>query len=84
MYETLDAIIQEELQLVDYQLSSVGRGKDALAESYVQMIVNGEPVNGRGTAQDVIEASANAFLNAVNRYVIQAQSKQNQKTGTTK
>lgn len=84
LYETLDALIKEDLQLVDYQLSSVGRGKDALAESYVQMIINGEPINGRGTAQDVIEASANAFLNAVNRYVIQVQSKQNQKTGTTK
>lgn len=76
LYETLDALIKEDLQLVDYQLNSVGRGKDALAESHVQLIVNGEPVNGRGTAQDVIEASANAFLNAVNRYVIQVQTKQ--------
>ena len=28
-------------------------------------------MSGRGSAQDVLEASANAFLNAVNRYVIQ-------------
>lgn len=78
LYETLDALIKEDLQLVDYQLNSVGRGKDALAEAHVQLVVNGEPVNGRGTAQDVIEASANAFLNAVNRYVIQEQTKQRQ------
>lgn len=71
LYETLDSIITEELELVDYQISSVGRGKDALAEAHVQLIVNGEQMNGRGTAQDVIEASANAFLNAVNRYIIQ-------------
>ncbi|MBP2257197.1 2-isopropylmalate synthase [Virgibacillus alimentarius] len=75
LYETLDTLIKEEIQLVDYQLNSVGRGKDALAESHVQLIVNSEPVNGRGTAQDVVEASANAFLNAVNRYVIQEQTK---------
>jgi 2-isopropylmalate synthase len=76
LYETMESLIKEDLKLVDYQLSSVGRGKDALAESHVQLIVNGEPVNGRGTAQDVVEASANAYLNAVNRYVIQQQSKQ--------
>lgn len=78
LYETLDALIKEDLKLVDYQLNSVGRGKDALAESHVQLIINGEPMNGRGTAQDVVEASANAFLNAVNRYVIQEQTKQKQ------
>lgn len=71
LYKTLDSLIEEDLQLVDYQLNSVGRGKDALAESHVQLIINEEPMNGRGTAQDVIEASANAFLNAVNRYLVQ-------------
>lgn len=76
LYETLDSLIEEELQLVDYQLNSVGRGKDALAESHVQLVINGEPMNGRGAAQDVIEASANAFLNAVNRYIVQQQASQ--------
>lgn len=71
LYATLDKLIAEELELVDYQITSVGRGKDALAQSHVQLLVNGEQMNGRGSAQDVIEASANAFMNAVNRYIIQ-------------
>ncbi len=79
LYETLDALIDEKLELVDYQLNSVGRGKDALAESRVQLLVNGEQMNGRGSAQDVIEASAHAFLNAVNRYLISQQYKENSK-----
>lgn len=79
VYATLDAIIEEDLELVDYQLNSVGRGKDALAEARVQLIVNGEAVNGRGSAQDVIEASANAFLNAVNRCVIKENTKEKTK-----
>ncbi len=78
LYETLDSLIAEELELVDYQLNSVGRGKDALAEARVQLIVNGEHVNGRGATQDVLEASAHAFINAVNRYVVNIQSKNNQ------
>lgn len=71
LYATLDELISEELELIDYQLNSVGRGKDALAQANVQLIVNGQQMSGRGSAQDVLEASANAFLNAVNRYVIQ-------------
>lgn len=71
VYATLDKLIAEDLELVDYQITSVGRGKDALAQSHVQLLVNDVQMNGRGSAQDVIEASANAFMNAVNRYVIQ-------------
>lgn len=74
VYAALESIVSEEVSLQDYQLQSVGGGKDALAEAYVQLTVNGETVNGRGSAQDVIEASAIAYLNAVNRYVVQKQS----------
>ncbi|WP_246001135.1 2-isopropylmalate synthase [Oceanobacillus piezotolerans] len=74
LYNTLSTLIEEELKLLDYQLNSVGGGKDALAESHVQLSVNGEAMNGRGSAQDVLEASANAYLNAVNRYIITKQS----------
>src|SRR5699024_8987964 len=70
LYKTLDSLIKEELQLTDYQLNSLGRGKDAPAESHVQLIVNAETMNGRGPAQDALQASVNAFLNAVNRYIV--------------
>lgn len=76
LYKTIDSLVNEELKLVDYSLNSVGRGKDALAESFVQLIVNDEQVSGRGSAQDVLAASANAFLNAVNRYIVQQTTKQ--------
>ena len=64
---TLEALIKEEIHLTDFRLSSVGQGRDALAEVHVKMTVNGSTVSGRGSAQDVLEASAKAFLNAVNR-----------------
>ncbi|MFF2449540.1 2-isopropylmalate synthase [Neobacillus sp. NPDC058068] len=67
LYNTLEALIKEEIHLTDFNLSSVGRGRDALAEVHVKMTVNGTDVSGRGSAQDVLEASAKAFLNAVNR-----------------
>jgi 2-isopropylmalate synthase len=67
LYNTIDSLIEEEVHLSDFNLSSVGKGTDALAEVNVQMVVNGIPVAGRGSAQDVLEASAKAFINAVNR-----------------
>lgn len=67
LYNTLEALIKEEIHLTDFNISSVGRGRDALAEVHVKMTVNGTNVSGRGSAQDVLEAAAKAFLNAVNR-----------------
>jgi len=64
---TLEALMKEEIHLTDFRLSSVGQGRDALAEVHVKMTINGSPVSGRGSAQDVLEASAKSFLNAVNR-----------------
>lgn len=70
LYEALDRLVEENIQLEDYQLRSVGRGMDALAEAQVQLVINNERMNGRGTAQDIVEASASAYLNAVNRHLV--------------
>ncbi|MFL6557265.1 MAG: alpha-isopropylmalate synthase regulatory domain-containing protein, partial [Bacillus sp. (in: firmicutes)] len=67
LMNTLESLIKEEIHLTDFRLSSIGQGRDALAEVHVKMTVNGSPVTGRGSAQDVLEASAKSFLNAVNR-----------------
>ncbi|HJV31201.1 MAG TPA: 2-isopropylmalate synthase [Bacillales bacterium] len=67
LYNTLEALIKEDIHLTNFNLSSIGQGRDALAEAHVKMTVNGAAVSGRGSAQDVLEASAKAFLNAVNR-----------------
>jgi 2-isopropylmalate synthase len=67
LYNTLEALIKEEIHLTKFHLSSVGQGRDALAEVHVKMTVNNVAVSGRGSAQDVLEAAAKAFLNAVNR-----------------
>jgi 2-isopropylmalate synthase len=67
LYNTLEALIKEEIHLTKFHLNSVGQGRDALAEVHVKMSVNNVVVSGRGSAQDVLEAAAKAFLNAVNR-----------------
>jgi 2-isopropylmalate synthase len=56
-----------EGSLVHFHVSSVTGGTDALGDVVVQIDVDGRRVSGRGVATDVVEASARAYLAAVNR-----------------
>ena len=56
-----------EGRLVHFHVSSVTGGTDALGDVVVQIDVDGRRVSGRGVATDVVEASARAYLAAVNR-----------------
>ncbi len=53
--------------LVSFNVSSVTGGSDALGDVVVQLDVGGRRVTGRGVATDVVEASARAYLAAINR-----------------
>ncbi|MBI1843173.1 MAG: 2-isopropylmalate synthase [Actinobacteria bacterium] len=55
--------------LTDFNVSSVTGGVDALGDVIVQLEAEGVRVSGRGLSTDVVEASARAFLNAVNKVV---------------
>ncbi|MDQ0214729.1 2-isopropylmalate synthase [Oikeobacillus pervagus] len=67
IYNTIERIVDGSVQLLDYKINSVGAGRDALADVYVRVRFEDKETTGRGTAQDVLEASARAYLNAVNR-----------------
>jgi 2-isopropylmalate synthase len=51
----------------DFSVHSVTVGKDAQAEVLVQVEHAGQVYRGRGVSTDSVEASAKAFLNAINR-----------------
>jgi 2-isopropylmalate synthase len=59
----------EGARLVHFNVSSVTEGTDALGDVVVQLEVNGKPFTGRGVSSDVVEASARAYLSALNRAV---------------
>ena len=56
-----------EAKLVTFNVSSVTAGSDALGDVVVQLEIDGRRVTGRGVATDVVEASARAYLAAINR-----------------
>ena len=75
-FKAIDRITRTRGELVDYAVRSTTAGQDALGEVSVKVVFgeNGDacsrPVSGKGAASDVIEASARAYLNAVNRSIM--------------
>jgi 2-isopropylmalate synthase len=66
--KAIDRLTGRPGKLMDYALRAVSQGKDALGEVTVKVdFGGGKIVAGKGASTDVIEASARAYLNAVNR-----------------
>ncbi len=65
--------------LIGFNVSSVTGGIDALGDVVVRLEAGGVKVSGRGVSTDVVEASARAYLAAVNRMVrIRARNEERQ------
>ncbi|MCM3086915.1 2-isopropylmalate synthase [Bhargavaea ginsengi] len=70
IFNALERIVSEKVHILDYRVSSVGKGRDALGEAVVKVLIGEEEITGRDAAQDVLEATANAYLNAINRKLV--------------
>jgi 2-isopropylmalate synthase len=69
IFKAIDRVAQERVSLEDYRIHSVTQGKDALGEVSVQLRQGELYVRGRGVSTDVLEASARAYLDAINRLI---------------
>jgi 2-isopropylmalate synthase len=58
-----------DASLASFQVAAVTPGTDAVGDVSVQVDVAGQRVNARGVSTDVVEASARAFLHAINKVV---------------
>ena len=68
--KAIDRLTETRGRVKDYNIRSVSEGKDALGEVTIKAdFGEGELVTGKGASTDVIEASAKAYLNAVNRHL---------------
>jgi 2-isopropylmalate synthase len=76
----IDAITGLKGRLQDYSLRSATSGKDAIGEVAMKIDFDGTLVSGKGASTDVIEASARAYLSALNR-IAQASSQQMKEVG---
>ncbi|MDO8136944.1 MAG: 2-isopropylmalate synthase [Candidatus Brocadiales bacterium] len=80
LYKTIDLLTDVPGKLLDYHVRAITSGKDALGEVNVEVEVNGELLRGRAVSCDIIEASAKAYLNAINKLIQRTQKSPGQKT----
>jgi len=67
VYNAIDRISGMKLKVKDYQIKSVGHGRDANGSVHVKVEYQDEIYLGRGMSTNTLEASAKAYIDAMNR-----------------
>ncbi len=68
-YEAIRQATGQSPKLDNYSIRAVTSGKEALGEATVKITDNNRAFTGRGISTDIIEASAKAYVDAINRMV---------------
>lgn len=69
VYQAIAKATGIHAELEDYSIHSVTQGTDAQGEVHVVLKQGNETATGRGVSTDIIEASAKAYVEAVNRLI---------------
>jgi 2-isopropylmalate synthase len=67
IYSAIQRLTGVKAELRDYRIRSISKGRDALGEATVELTHTGRTLKGRGLSTDILEASAMAYLAAINR-----------------
>ncbi|MGB2936664.1 MAG: 2-isopropylmalate synthase [Phycisphaerae bacterium] len=67
IFRAMERLTGLSLKLMDYQIRSVTGGKEAQGEVRLEAKHRERTISGRGVSTDILEASAKAYLNAINR-----------------
>jgi len=67
LFKAINRITGAEVKVVDYRVRSVSQDMDALGEANIEIDFGGKRSRARAVSLDVVEASALAYLEVVNR-----------------
>lgn len=70
IYNALEKLTGVDVELLEYKTGSVSKGQQALGRSTVQLRFNDRTYLGRALDTDVAKASAVAFLNGINKIIL--------------
>ena len=68
IFKSIDRIIKIETKLHEYLVQAVTPGREAMGEVSVSLIIKDKKYIGRGSSTDILEASAKAYVSAINQY----------------
>lgn len=70
IFQTINEIVGlEDIKLMEYKIDAITEGKDALGEVIVKTDIRGSTFIGHSAQTDITEASARAYLEAINKYL---------------
>jgi 2-isopropylmalate synthase len=69
VFRAIDRITGVQTILKEYIVHAITPGKQAMGEVSVSLEINGKMTNGHGSSTDILEASAQAYVNALNRFI---------------
>lgn len=71
LYSAIRNIVGIDITLNEYKISSISRGKEALGKVTLQLTYQDKVYSARAIDTDIIKASALAYLNGVNRIIME-------------
>ncbi len=66
-FKAIETVVDSDAQLLLYSVNNITSGTDALGEVTVRLERNSHMVSGQGADTDIVIASANAYINALNK-----------------
>jgi 2-isopropylmalate synthase len=70
IFNAIDRAIGVQTKLLEYIVQAVTPGKQAIGEVSVSLEIDARKFVGRGASTDILEASAKAYVNALNRWKV--------------
>ena len=83
-FAAIDSVLDTHIVLERFSIRAATPGRDAVGEVSIQALVGGHAFTGRGAHTDVVRASAEAFLHAVNKAAAAKVLEANHMATTTK
>ncbi len=74
IFQTINEIVGlEDIKLEQYKINAITEGKDAMGEVTVKTKIGGKPFIGNCAETDITEASAQAYLETINKFLASIQ-----------
>jgi len=70
VYKAINRLVRVPNQLTEFSVNSITEGIDAMGEVLIRIESGGASYTGRGADTDIIVASAKAYMNALNRLLV--------------
>ncbi len=68
VFRAIERAVNMNANLLEFAVQAITPGKQAMGEVSVTLELEGKKHLGRGSSTDILEASARAYVNALNRY----------------